>query len=106
MARSHEATVNGSLNCIIDAETIEQGRTSTDNSLQHGLALGRLPTHTLEEFLGGVEMALEVVNEGLQFFQIRFAKGALRVRVEEFMEMLEVKGHPWSKNGCDHIRKG
>jgi len=106
MARSHEATVNGSLNCIVYTEAIEQGRSPSDNSLQHGLALGGLPTHTLEEFLSGVEMALEVMDKGLQFFQVCFAEGVLRVRIKEFMEVLEVKGHPWGKDGCDHVRKG
>ena len=64
-ARSDMATVNGSLDRIVDAQAVVQGYTATCNRLQQGLARGRMPTDTQEEFLGGVEMALEIVNESL-----------------------------------------
>ena len=59
---SNEATVNRNLHCIVNAEAVEQGRTSASDCLQHGLALGGLPAYALKEFLGEVEMALEVMD--------------------------------------------
>ena len=59
---SNEATVERNFYYIINAEAVEQGRTSASDRLQHGLAVGGPPAYALKEFLGEVEMALEVMD--------------------------------------------
>ena len=42
----------------------------------------------------------------MQFLQVCRPKSALRMCLEKFMEVLEIKGDPRSKDGRNRIRKG